>query len=180
MRLPANMPTDAALQDKFWPMHDMLFENQDALDVGQGLALAGPLAFAFLRRNAAQAGRGPGANLSGAFLERLGRRAHQIRFGTGSPDLRGCLCPARCNAGRLRCVPKFRSGRQGLRSVWTNQAKHADAGVVGEKAGGQFLIDQGRMVDRNVEGVMVPGPSHWLIDEAPDQVIPKFVSFLTR
>jgi hypothetical protein len=36
------------------------------------------------------------------------------------------------------------------------------------------------MVDRNVEGVMVPGPGHWLIDEAPDQVIPKFVSFLTR
>jgi pimeloyl-ACP methyl ester carboxylesterase len=50
----------------------------------------------------------------------------------------------------------------------------------GEKAGGQFLIDQGRMVDRNMEGVMVPGSGHWLIDEAPDQVIPKLVSFLTR
>ena len=50
----------------------------------------------------------------------------------------------------------------------------------GEKAGGQFLIDQGRMVDDNVEGVIVRGSGHWLIDEAPDQVIPKLVAFLTR
>jgi pimeloyl-ACP methyl ester carboxylesterase len=50
----------------------------------------------------------------------------------------------------------------------------------GEKAGGQFLIDQGRMVDDNVEGVLVMGSGHWLVDEAPDQVIPKLVTFLTR
>jgi hypothetical protein len=50
----------------------------------------------------------------------------------------------------------------------------------GEKAGGQFLIDQGRMVDDNVEGVIVKGSGHWLIDEAPDQVIPKLVVFLSR
>jgi pimeloyl-ACP methyl ester carboxylesterase len=48
----------------------------------------------------------------------------------------------------------------------------------GEKAGGQFLIEQGRMVDSNVEGVIVKGSGHWLIDEAPDQVIPKLVAFL--
>jgi pimeloyl-ACP methyl ester carboxylesterase len=50
----------------------------------------------------------------------------------------------------------------------------------GEKAGGQFLIDQGRMVAANVEGVIVNGSGHWLIDEAPDQVIPKLTVFLTR
>lgn len=50
----------------------------------------------------------------------------------------------------------------------------------GEKAGGQFLIDQGRMVADDVEGVMVNGSGHWLIDEAPDQVIPKLVEFLTK
>jgi pimeloyl-ACP methyl ester carboxylesterase len=49
----------------------------------------------------------------------------------------------------------------------------------GEKAGGQFLIDQGRLVDDNVEGVIVKGSGHWLINEAPDQVIPKLLSFLT-
>ena len=47
----------------------------------------------------------------------------------------------------------------------------------GEKAGGQFLIDQGRLVDDNVEGVIVKGSGHWLIDEAPDQVIPKLSAF---
>jgi len=50
----------------------------------------------------------------------------------------------------------------------------------GEKAGGQFLIDQGRAVDDNVDGVIVNGMGHWLIDEAPAQVIPRLVAFLTR
>jgi pimeloyl-ACP methyl ester carboxylesterase len=50
----------------------------------------------------------------------------------------------------------------------------------GEKAGGQFLIDQGRLVDDNVEGVIVTGSGHWLMDEAPGQVIPKLVSFFAN
>jgi pimeloyl-ACP methyl ester carboxylesterase len=49
----------------------------------------------------------------------------------------------------------------------------------GEKAGGQFLIDQGRLVDDNVEGVIVKGAGHWLMDEAPDEVIAKLVAFAT-
>ena len=47
----------------------------------------------------------------------------------------------------------------------------------GEKAGGQFLIDQGMMVDDNVEGVIIEGSGHWLVDEAPEKVIPRLVAF---
>ena len=50
----------------------------------------------------------------------------------------------------------------------------------GEKAGGPFLIGQGKMVATNVEGVLVQGSGHWLMEEAPDQVIPKLVEFLNR
>lgn len=50
----------------------------------------------------------------------------------------------------------------------------------GEKAGGPFLIEQGRMVATDVEGVLVNGRGHWLMEEAPDQVIPKLVEFLNR
>jgi pimeloyl-ACP methyl ester carboxylesterase len=50
----------------------------------------------------------------------------------------------------------------------------------GEKAGGPFLIEQGRMVASNVEGVLVKDRGHWLMEEAPDQVIPKLVEFLNR
>jgi pimeloyl-ACP methyl ester carboxylesterase len=50
----------------------------------------------------------------------------------------------------------------------------------GEKAGGQFLIDQGKLVADRVEGVIIKGSGHWLIDEAPDEVIPRLVAFLTR
>jgi pimeloyl-ACP methyl ester carboxylesterase len=47
----------------------------------------------------------------------------------------------------------------------------------GEKSGGAFLISQGRMVADNVEGVIISGSGHWLIDEQPGQVIPKLVAF---
>jgi pimeloyl-ACP methyl ester carboxylesterase len=50
----------------------------------------------------------------------------------------------------------------------------------GEKASGDFLTQQARLVADNVEGVIVKGSGHWLIDEAPDQVIPKLVSFLSK
>jgi pimeloyl-ACP methyl ester carboxylesterase len=50
----------------------------------------------------------------------------------------------------------------------------------GEKAGGAFLIEQGKLVATNVEGVIVKGSGHWLMEEAPGQVIPKLVDFLNR
>ena len=50
----------------------------------------------------------------------------------------------------------------------------------GEKSGGDFLITQGKMVATSVEGVIITGSGHWLIDEAPGQVIPKLVEFFKR
>ena len=50
----------------------------------------------------------------------------------------------------------------------------------GEKASGEFLIQQGRLVATDVEGVIVRGSGHWLMEEAPDQVIPKLLAFLNR
>ena len=49
--------------------------------------------------------------------------------------------------------------------------------LTGEKASGEFLITQGRLVAENVEGVIIKGSGHWLIDEAPEAVIPKLVPF---
>ncbi len=36
------------------------------------------------------------------------------------------------------------------------------------------------MVATNVEGLLVKGRGHWLMEQAPDQVIPKLVEFLNR
>src|SRR6266478_951171 len=47
--------------------------------------------------------------------------------------------------------------------------------LTGEKASGEFLIQQARMVATDVEGVVVRGSGHWLMEEAPDQVIPKLL-----
>jgi pimeloyl-ACP methyl ester carboxylesterase len=52
--------------------------------------------------------------------------------------------------------------------------------LTGEKASGDFLIQQGRLVATNVEGVVVRKSGHWLMEEAPNQVIPKLVEFLNR
>ena len=52
--------------------------------------------------------------------------------------------------------------------------------LTGEKASGEFLIQQGRLVADNVEGVVIKGAGHWLMEEAPGQVIPKLVEFLNR
>src|SRR6202167_1651662 len=51
--------------------------------------------------------------------------------------------------------------------------------LTGEKASGEFLIQQGRLVAKNVEGVVIRKSGHWLMEEAPNQVIPKLVKFLT-
>jgi pimeloyl-ACP methyl ester carboxylesterase len=48
----------------------------------------------------------------------------------------------------------------------------------GEKAGGTFLIEQGRLVATNTTGVIIKGSGHWLIEEAPEQTIPALVSFI--
>jgi pimeloyl-ACP methyl ester carboxylesterase len=52
--------------------------------------------------------------------------------------------------------------------------------LTGEKASGEGLIRQGRLVAKNVEGVVVRNSGHWLMEEAPEQVIPKLVEFLNR
>lgn len=52
--------------------------------------------------------------------------------------------------------------------------------LTGEKASGTFLIDQARLVATNVEGVVVKGSGHWLMEEAPAQVIPLLVDFLNK
>lgn len=52
--------------------------------------------------------------------------------------------------------------------------------LTGGKASGEFLIQQGRLVANNVEGVVIRNSGHWLMEEAPDQAIPKLVEFLDR
>ena len=47
----------------------------------------------------------------------------------------------------------------------------------GEKSGGDFLTSQARLVADNVDGAIVTGSGHWLIDEAPGQVIPRLLAF---
>jgi pimeloyl-ACP methyl ester carboxylesterase len=50
--------------------------------------------------------------------------------------------------------------------------------LAGQRASGPVLIAQAKLVDTNVEGIIVPGVGHWLMEEAPQVVIPKLVDFL--
>jgi pimeloyl-ACP methyl ester carboxylesterase len=44
--------------------------------------------------------------------------------------------------------------------------------IAGEKSGGSFLIEQVRLVADDVDGTIIPGTGHWLLEEAPDRVMP--------
>lgn len=48
----------------------------------------------------------------------------------------------------------------------------------GEKSGGTFLVDQVKLVADNVTGKVIKGSGHWLMEEAPKDVIPQLTSFL--
>jgi len=50
--------------------------------------------------------------------------------------------------------------------------------LTGEKASGEFLIDQARQVASDVQGDVVSGSGHWLMEEAPSTVIPAITRFL--
>lgn len=52
--------------------------------------------------------------------------------------------------------------------------------IAGEKASGHFLITQASLVAPNVDGVIIPGSGHWLMEEAPKQTIPVIVAFLDK
>jgi pimeloyl-ACP methyl ester carboxylesterase len=52
--------------------------------------------------------------------------------------------------------------------------------LTGEKASGQFLIEQAKLVGTDVRGVVIPGSGHWLMEEAGPQVIPQLVSFINE
>ena len=50
--------------------------------------------------------------------------------------------------------------------------------LTGEKASGTFLIEQAKLVASDVKGVVVPRAGHWLMEEAPQAVIPAIIDFL--
>ncbi|MGB6977115.1 MAG: alpha/beta hydrolase [Gammaproteobacteria bacterium] len=50
--------------------------------------------------------------------------------------------------------------------------------LTGEKASGNFLIEQAKAIATNVQGKIIPGAGHWLMEEAPEQVIPAIIEFV--
>ena len=48
----------------------------------------------------------------------------------------------------------------------------------GEKSGGEFLIAQAKLVASNVQGKIISGSGHWLMDEAPQATISALTTFL--
>ena len=50
--------------------------------------------------------------------------------------------------------------------------------LTGEKASGNFLIEQAKLVASDVRGQVVLGSGHWLMEEAPQTVIPAITDFI--
>ena len=73
----------------------------------------------------------------------------------------------------------FRAGRVDFEAFSKSRLAIPMLVLTGEKASGPFLIEQGRIVATTCEGVVIEGSGHWLMEEAPDQVIPLLVEFIT-
>jgi pimeloyl-ACP methyl ester carboxylesterase len=50
--------------------------------------------------------------------------------------------------------------------------------LTGEKASGEFLIEQAKLVASDVRGIVIKGSGHWLMDEAPAAVMPALIDFV--
>jgi pimeloyl-ACP methyl ester carboxylesterase len=50
--------------------------------------------------------------------------------------------------------------------------------IADEKSGGSFLIEQVRLVADDVDGTVIPGAGHWLLEEAPDRVLPILLEYV--
>jgi pimeloyl-ACP methyl ester carboxylesterase len=50
--------------------------------------------------------------------------------------------------------------------------------IAGEKSGGDFLVEQVKLVATDVQGQVVAGSGHWLMEEAPDTVMAAITAFL--
>ncbi|MDR3442326.1 MAG: alpha/beta hydrolase [Legionella sp.] len=52
--------------------------------------------------------------------------------------------------------------------------------LTGEMASGTFLIEQAHLVANQVQGKIIKGSGHWLMEEAPNQVIPDIIEFFNQ
>ena len=50
--------------------------------------------------------------------------------------------------------------------------------LTGEKASGNFLIEQAKLVASDVRGQVIMGSGHWLMEEARNKVIPAISDFI--
>ena len=81
----------------------------------------------------------------------------------------------------MSCIQGSQSLRNSSSNILSSNSCNGSVHDGFETATTSFrLIQQARLVADDVEGVVVPGSGHWLMEEAPDQVIPKVVSFLAR
>jgi hypothetical protein len=78
--------------------------------------------------------------------------------------------PAPC--GPVRGVSRLRADAKD--SAGFARTKRPMLVLTGEKASGEFLIQQGRLVADNVEGFVIKESGHW------HQVIPKLAAFFSR
>jgi len=86
------------------------------------------------------------------------------------PDLRG--------AGQSSYFRNFERDAKDFAALSATPLPMPVLVLTGEKASGNFFIEQARLVASNVCRQIVPGSGHWLMEEAPNKVIPALTAFL--
>ena len=95
---------------------------------------------------------------------------------TGAWRLRGGLPSAALIKRELESAPSLRHIGFEARALasWDSSVLV----LTGEKASGNFLIEQAKLVASDVRGRVVKGSGHWLMEEARNTVIPAITDFI--
>ena len=83
-------------------------------------------------------------------------------------------------AAHVREIPAFEQDAADFAGFSKTKLKMPMLVLTGEKASGEFLIAQGRLVAENVEGVIIRGSGHWTQQEKPAEASAAILDWLER
>ena len=115
------------------------------------------------------------SSISGTISPRIARVRYRRRI--ASSTQRAYAQPGGMRAG-FEYFKAFEQDAKDFEGFAQNKLPMPMLVLTGEKASGEFLIQQGRLVANDVRGVVIQGSGHWLIDEAPEQTMGELVAFL--
>ncbi len=121
---------------------------------------------------------GTRAHLLRAFLERLRRRQDAVDSRGRSPGLRGRVRAARTHASGWAYFVSFPQAAKDFAQLSQTKLTMPVLSIGGDKANGEALRQQVKLVATNASSVVLPNTGHWIMEESPQETTDALMRFL--